>query len=227
MYKILIVDDEAKIREVLVEYAEYEGFIPDQARDGAEAVEKCGKNDYDLVLTDIVMPKLDGLSAIKEIKKISDIPVIILSAKGEEQDILSGFETGADDYVVKPFSPKEVMARINAVLKRYSLKKESASEIPIKFDGLEIDISGRKVLIDGEKAELTPKEYALLFYFAKNKGVALSRKKILSDVWGESFKGNARTVDTHVKMLRGNLKKYKKFVTTARGFGYKFDVSEK
>ena len=225
MYKVLIVDDEAKIREVIAEYAEFEGFEPDQASDGMEAVAKCKQNDYDIVLMDVMMPKLDGFSAVKEIRKIKDIPVIMLSARGEEYDKLFGFEIGADDYVVKPFSPKEVMARINAILKRnYSSKSVKNSNASLKFDGLEIDMLGRNVYVDGQKAELTPKEYELLFYMVNNRGIALSREKLLSDVWGYDFYGDDRTVDTHIKMLRSNLKDYRKFIITLRGMGYKFEV---
>lgn len=224
MYKILIVDDEQKIREVLAEYAEFEGFESDQASDGMEAVLKCKQNDYDIILMDVMMPKLDGFSAVKEIRKIKDIPVIMLSARGEEYDKLFGFEIGADDYVVKPFSPKEVMARINAVLKRNCAKSNPQANATLKFEGLEIDMLGRNVYVDGEKAELTPKEYELLFYMVNNKGIALSREKLLSDVWGYDFYGDDRTVDTHVKMLRSNLKDYRKFIVTLRGMGYKFEI---
>lgn len=225
MYKILIVDDEQKIREVLAEYAEFEGYTSDQASDGMEAVLKCKQNDYDIIIMDVMMPKLDGFSAVKEIKKIKDIPVIMLSARGEEYDKLFGFEIGADDYVVKPFSPKEVMARINAVLKRnIQVSTTINSNNSIKYDGLEIDMLGRNVYVDGQKAELTPKEYELLFYMVNNKGIALSREKLLSDVWGYDFYGDDRTVDTHIKMLRSNLKEYRKFIVTLRGMGYKFEV---
>ena len=225
MYKILIVDDEEKIREVLSEYAEFEGYEPDEAADGMEAVEKVKDKDYDLVIMDVMMPKLDGYSAVKEIKKIKDIPIIMLSARGEEYDKLFGFEIGIDDYVVKPFSPKEVMARINAVLKRKnSTIQEKRNASALKFDGLEIDMLGRNVYVDGEKAELTPKEYELLFYMVNNNGIALSREKLLQDVWGYDFFGDDRTVDTHVKMLRGNLKQYRKFIVTLRGMGYKFEA---
>ncbi len=225
MYKILIVDDEQKIREVLAEYAEFEGYTSDQASDGMEAVLKCKQNDYDIIIMDVMMPKLDGFSAVKEIKKIKDIPVIMLSARGEEYDKLFGFEIGADDYVVKPFSPKEVMARINAVLKRnIQVSTTKNSNNSIKYDGLEIDMLGRNVYVDGQKAELTPKEYELLFYMVNNKGIALSREKLLSDVWGYDFYGDDRTVDTHIKMLRSNLKEYRKFIVTLRGMGYKFEV---
>ena len=225
MYKILIVDDEEKIREVLAEYAEFEGFESDQAADGMEAVNKCKNNDYDIILMDIMMPKLDGYSAVKEIRKFKDIPVIMLSARGEEYDKLFGFEIGADDYVVKPFSPKEVMARVNAVLKRNNQSKNNKNaNSAVKFEGLEIDMLGRNVFVDGQKAELTPKEYELLFYMVNNKGIALSREKLLSDVWGYDFYGDDRTVDTHIKMLRSNLKEYRKFIVTLREMGYKFEV---
>lgn len=225
MYRILIVDDEAKIREVLAEYAEFEGFASDQAADGMEAVNKCKNEDYDLILMDIMMPKLDGYSAVKEIRKFKDIPVIMLSARGEEYDKLFGFEIGADDYVVKPFSPKEVMARVNAVLKRNAqAKSPKQNNYVLKFEGLEIDMLGRNVFVDGVKAELTPKEYELLFYMVNNKDIALSREKLLSDVWGYDFYGDDRTVDTHIKMLRSNLKEYRKFIVTLRGMGYKFEV---
>ena len=228
MYKILIVDDEQKIREVIAEYAEFEGYTSDQAADGMEAVLKCKQNDYDIILMDVMMPKLDGFSAVKEIKKIKDIPVIMLSARGEEYDKLFGFEIGADDYVVKPFSPKEVMARINAVLKRNNNSTAIKHANPsIKYDGLKIDMLGRNVYVDGEKAELTPKEYELLFYMVNNKGIALSREKLLSDVWGYDFYGDDRTVDTHIKMLRSNLKDYRRYIVTLRGMGYKFEVWKK
>lgn len=224
MYRILIVDDEAKIREVLAEYAEFEGYQADQAADGMEAVAKCRQNDYDIIIMDIMMPKLDGFSAVKEIKKFKNVPVIMLSARGEEYDKLFGFEIGADDYVVKPFSPKEVMARINAILKRNAAATAAAMRPLLKFEGLEIDMTGRNVYVDGAKATMTPKEYELLFYMVKNAGIALSREKLLSDVWGYDFYGDDRTVDTHVKMLRSNLKEYRKFIVTLRGMGYKFEV---
>ena len=222
MYKILIVDDEPKIREVLAEYAEFEGYESDQAGDGMEAVAKCRQND--IIIMDIMMPKLDGFSAVKEIKKTKNIPVIMLSARGEEYDKLFGFEIGADDYVVKPFSPKEIMARINAVMKRRTKVDPTNSRETIKFEGLEIDMVGRNVYVDGQKAVLTPKEYELLFYMVKNSGIALSREKLLSDVWGYDFYGDDRTVDTHIKMLRSNLKEYRKFIITLRGMGYKFEA---
>ena len=168
------------------------------------------------------MPQLDGFSAVKEIKKTKDIPVIMLSARGEEYDKLFAFELGVDDYVTKPFSPKEVMARIQAVTKRKAKKQDGNA--PLKFEGLEIDMIGRNVYVDGVKAELTPKEYELLFYLVRNKGIALTREKLLCDVWGFDFYGDDRTVDTHIKMLRSNLKDYRKFIVTLRGLGYKFEI---
>ena len=220
--RVLIVDDEAMIREVLREYVEFEGNEAFEAEDGMEAVRLCRENDYDVILLDVMMPHLDGFSAVKEIKKSKDIPVIMLSARGEEYDKLFAFELGVDDYVTKPFSPKEVMARINAVTKR-RIVAPAGNEI-LKYEGLEIDLAGRNVYVDGVKAELTPKEYELLFYLVRNKGIALSREKLLYDVWGFDFYGDDRTVDTHIKMLRSNLKDYRKFIVTLRGLGYKFEV---
>ncbi len=219
--KVLIVDDEEMIRGVLKEYVEFEGGTAYEAVDGMQAVKLCRENDFDIILMDVMMPKLDGFSAVKEIKKIKNIPVIMLSARGEEYDKLFGFEIGADDYVTKPFSPKEVMARIHAVLKRGV--SDNTNDL-MTFEGLTIDIAGRNVYVDGEKAELTPKEYEILFYFVKNKGIALTREKLLMDVWGFDFYGDDRTVDTHIKMLRSNLKQYRKFIVTLRGLGYKFEV---
>lgn len=223
--KILIVDDEEMIRGVLREYVEFEGYEADEAEDGMEAVRKCKESHYDLILMDIMMPKLDGFSAVKEIKKTKDIPVIMLSARGEEYDKLFGFELGVDDYVTKPFSPKEVMARINAIIRRRNTPAVQTRDT-MKFEGLEIDIAGRNVYVNGEKAELTPKEYELLFYMAQNNGIALSRETLLSEVWGYDFFGDDRTVDTHVKMLRSNLKEYRKFIVTLRSVGYKFEANK-
>ena len=221
--KVLIVDDEEMIRDVLKRYVEFEGNEAFEAEDGMQAVQLCKENDYDVVVMDIMMPKLDGFSAVKEIKKSKDLPVIMLSARSEEYDKLFAFELGVDDYVTKPFSPKEVMARINAVTKRHASKTEANNGV-VRYEGLEIDQVGRNVYVDGEKATLTPKEYELLFYLVRNKGIALSREKLLYDVWGFDFYGDDRTVDTHIKMLRGNLKEYRKFIVTLRGHGYKFEV---
>ena len=225
--KVLVVDDEVKIRAVIKEYAEFEGYEIDEAADGMEAIAKCRATDYDIIIMDIMMPKLDGYSAVKEIKKIKNIPVIMLSARGEEYDKLFGFEIGVDDYVVKPFSPKELMARINAVITRS--KSNGVSNVPQEkyvYEGLEIDMLGRNVYVDGEKKDLTPKEYELLQYFVLNKNIALSREKILNEVWGYDFFGEDRTVDTHVKMLRNNLGQYRDKIVTVRGMGYKFEIKK-
>ena len=222
MYKILVVDDEVNIRRVVREYAEFEGYEVAEAENGMEAVEMVKSEDFDLIVMDIMMPKLDGFSTCKEIKKYKTIPVIMLSARGEEYDKLFGFELGIDDYVVKPFSPKELMARIKAVLKRNNVSESTVPE-KLVFEGLEIDIAGREVYVDGEKASMTPKEYDLLFYLVKNKNLALTRDKLLEEVWGYDFFGDDRTVDTHIKMLRHSLGQYRKFIVTLRGMGYKFE----
>lgn len=223
--KVLVVDDEANIRNVLKEYAEFEGYEVEEACDGMQAVNICREKDFDIIIMDVMMPKLDGFSAIKEIKKNKNIPVLMLSARGEEYDKLFGFEIGIDDYVVKPFSPKEVMARIVAITSRAN---NTAKEIDKKqdkyiYEGLEVDMLGRVVVVDKEKKELTPKEYELLVYLIKNKNIALSREKILNEVWGYDFFGEDRTVDTHVKMLRNSIGKYRNRITTIRGMGYKFE----
>lgn len=225
MSKILIVDDEINIRRVVREYAEFEGYEVSEAENGMEAVEIIKDEDFDLIVMDIMMPKLDGFSTCKEIKKYKSIPVIMLSARGEEYDKLFGFELGIDDYVVKPFSPKELMARIKAVIKRNGRKENDIPE-KIKFEGLEIDLAGREVYVDGSKAAMTPKEYDLLFYLVKNKNLAMTRDKLLEEVWGYDFFGDDRTVDTHIKMLRNSLGPYRKFIVTLRGMGYKFEYGQ-
>lgn len=225
MYRILVVDDEVNIRRVVREYAEFEGYEVAEAENGMEAVEMVKSGDFDLIVMDIMMPKLDGFSTCKEIKKYKSVPVIMLSARGEEYDKLFGFELGIDDYVVKPFSPKELMARIKAVLKRNSVSESPVPE-KLAYEGLEIDIAGREVYVDGEKASMTPKEYDLLFYLVKNKNLALTRDKLLEEVWGYDFFGDDRTVDTHIKMLRNSLGQYRKFIVTLRGMGYKFEYSQ-
>ena len=223
MAKILVVDDEPKIREVIREYSEFYGHEVTEAADGMAAVGLCKMNDYDLIIMDIMMPKLDGYSACKEIRKVKDTPIIMLSAKSEEYDKLFGFELGIDDYVVKPFSPKELMARVNAVLSRRTAAQPAAQDVLV-FDGLEINIPARTVTIDGEKVDLTPKEYDLLFYLVENRNIALSRDKLLSDIWGYDFYGDDRTIDTHIKNLRNNLGKYRDYIVTLRGVGYKFEA---
>lgn len=227
MYRILVVDDEENIREVIKEYAEFEGHQVSEACDGMQAIEMVKNNDYDIIIMDVMMPRLDGYSACKEIRKIKQIPVLMLSARGEEYDKLFGFEIGIDDYVVKPFSPKEVMARVNAIVKRnQGAKQASAAPAPetVKFGGLEINFTSRDVYIDGVKANLTPKEYDLLFYLVRNKNIALTRNKLLEEVWGYDFFGDDRTIDTHIKMLRNNLGPYRNYIVTLRGMGYKFEA---
>ena len=222
--RILVVDDEEKIRHVIREYAEFEGYKVSEAKDGMEAISKCKEEDFDIIIMDIMMPKLDGFSAIKEIRKTKNTPVLMLSARGEEYDKLFGFEIGIDDYVVKPFSPKEVMARINAILSRSNKKEEeSPTEGKYVYKGLEVDMLARNVYVDGVKKELTPKEFELLQYLIINKNIALSREKILNEVWGYDFFGEDRTVDTHVKMLRNSIGKYRDNIITVRGMGYKFE----
>ncbi|MDO5150253.1 MAG: response regulator transcription factor [Oscillospiraceae bacterium] len=225
MNKILVVDDEINIRLVVKEYAEFEGYEVKEAENGMQAIEMVKSEDFDLIIMDVMMPKLDGYSACKEIKKIKNIPVIMLSARGEEYDKLFGFEIGIDDYVVKPFSPKELMARIKVVIKRNSGKAETPSD-KYKFEGLEIDMAGREVYVNGEKVSMTPKEYDLLFFLVKNKNLAMSRDKLLESVWGYDFFGDDRTVDTHIKMLRNSLGEYRKFIITLRGMGYKFEAEQ-
>ena len=224
MAKLLIADDEANIREVVREYAEFGGHELDEAGDGMEAVSMCREKQYDLIILDIMMPKLDGFSACKEIRKNSNVPIIMMSARSEEYDKLFGFELGIDDYVTKPFSPKELMARVQAVLARTGAPKEENASETMVFDGLEIDIPGRSVSVDGAKIDLTPKEYDLLFYLVRNKNLALSRNQLLQDVWGYDFFGDDRTIDTHIKNLRNNLGPYRDMIVTLRGAGYKFET---
>ncbi|CAC9929696.1 putative transcriptional regulatory protein ResD [Aedoeadaptatus coxii] len=219
MYKILVVDDEAKIREVIRTYAEFEGYEVIEAVDGMEAVEICHDEDFDVIVMDIMMPRLDGFSAYKEIKKEKDIPVLMLSARGEEYDKLYGFEIGIDDYVVKPFSPKELMARLSVIIKRHQHVRENHL---LEFDGLAIDLDGREVYVDHKPVEMTPKEFDLLVFIAENQNIALSREKLLNKVWGYDFYGDDRTVDTHIKMLRNSIEPYRDYIVTVRGVGYKF-----
>lgn len=225
MYKALIVDDEPNIRAVIREYLEFEGHDAEEAGDGMEAVRMCRENDYDIIIMDAMMPKLDGFSACKEIRKIKNIPVLMLSARGEEYDKLFGFEMGVDDYVVKPFSPKELIARVNVIVTRNRGKMAVPDmEGTLIFGGLKIDTLGHNVFIDGQKLELTPKEYDLLVYLAQNKGIAQTRDKLLNAVWGYDFFGDDRTVDAQIKLLRSNLGPYRDYIVTLRGVGYKFEV---
>ena len=228
MYHVLVVDDEARIRSIIKKYAEFEGYKVTEAADGMEAVYLCRTMEFDIVIMDIMMPELDGFSACREIRKNSQVPIIMLSARGEEYDKITGFELGIDDYVTKPFSPKELMLRIGAVMKRVksvmpqSKKKEN---VVVSFDegGLVVDITARIVYIDNERVEMSPKEYDLLFYMIENRNIALSREKLISDVWGYDFFGDIRTLDTHVKLLRKSLGRYARMIVTLRGVGYRFE----
>lgn len=227
MYKILVVDDEEMIRKLICKYAEFEGHSVCEAVNGMDAVIKASKESFDIIIMDIMMPELDGFSASREIRKASSVPIIMLSARGEEYDKINAFEIGIDDYVVKPFSPKELMLRVDAIMKRInnsSKKEESKNEIiSMANGGLVADLTARIVYIDGERIDMSPKEYELFFYMLKNKNIALSRDKLLSDVWGYDFFGDDRTLDTHIKILRKSLGKYSDFIVTIRGLGYRFE----
>ncbi len=225
MANILIVDDEARIRELIRKYAEFEGHAVKEAADGISAVNICRQNSFDIIIMDIMMPELDGFSATKEIRRFSDTPIIVLSARGEEYDKINGFGLGIDDYVVKPFSPKELMLRIAAILNRTKEKapKEEENKDIYSVEGLKIDFTARIVYIDGKEAKLSPKEYELLFYLVRNRNIALSREKLICEVWGYDFFGGDRTLDTHIKLLRRSLSDYGRFIVTLRGIGYRFD----
>lgn len=230
MYNILVVDDEEMIRRLIAKYAAFEGHTVAEAGDGMEAVRLCREAKYDILIIDIMMPELDGFSACREIRKFSDIPIIMLSARGEEYDKINGFSLGVDDYVVKPFSPKELMLRVEAVMKRVRTSAKqtetaSANEI-VELGGLKADLTARIVYIDGERAEMSPKEYELFFYMLKNRNIALSRDKLLSEVWGYDYFGDDRTLDTHIKLLRRSLGKYADYIVTLRGVGYRFDTGK-
>lgn len=226
MSKILIVDDEYRIRQLIRKYAEFEGYEVDEAVDGMQAIEVCHKNEFDLIIMDVMMPELDGFSACREIRKFTQTPIIMLSARGEEYDKIHGFELGSDDYVVKPFSPKELMMRVNAVIKRSGGSAqggEQKNEV-FEFEGLKVDFSARIVTVDGERVEMTPKEYDLFFFMVRNKGLALTREKLISEVWGYDFFGDERTLDTHIKLLRKSLGEYSRCIVTLRGVGYRFET---
>ncbi len=220
--RVLVVDDEKLIRDVIKEYLLLENMKVDEAENGLQAVDEVKHNDYDIIIMDIMMPKMDGYTACREIKKIKDIPFIMLSARGEEYDKLIGFDLGIDDYVTKPFSPKELVARIKVITKR----KDVVNNI-FEIEGVRLDDVAHDVYVDGKKIYLTPKEYELLKYFFDNKNIALSRENLLNHVWGFDFYGDDRTVDTHVKTLRKHLGKYKDLIVTVRGMGYKLEYEEK
>lgn len=222
--RILIVDDEDRIREMIKEYISLEGYAADEAPDGIEALKLLEENQYSLVILDVMMPKMDGWSTCREIRKSSDVPVIMLTARGEEYDKLFGFELGVDDYIVKPFSPKELLARMKAIIRRRAAAGSSAREDKASYGGLVIEFDSRNVYIDGNIVNLTPKEYELLSFFARNPNRVFSREQLLSSVWGYDFAGDDRTVDTHIKMLREHLKEYRHYIVTVWGTGYKFEM---
>ncbi|MBE6620684.1 MAG: response regulator transcription factor [Ruminococcaceae bacterium] len=229
MYHILVVDDEVRIRTIIKKYAEFEGHTVSEAGNGMDAVLMCRANTYDLIIMDIMMPELDGFSACREIRKVCQTPIIMLSARGEEYDRINGFEVGIDDYVMKPFSPKELMLRVGAIMKRVqksAQEKEAGRRnevIELDGGGLRADITARLVYIDGERVEMSPKEYDLFFYLLTNRNIALSREKLICEVWGYDFYGDARTLDTHIKLLRRSLGRYSSYIVTLRGVGYRFE----
>lgn len=223
MERILVVDDEEKIRAIIRKYGEFEGYEVTEACDGMEAVEICRRQDFDVIILDVMMPELDGFSTCREIKKIKDIPVIMLSARGEEYDRIHGFELGIDDYVVKPFSPRELMMRVKVVIGRKSDKNMQNGHEVFQAEGLLVDFTGRTVTVDGKRVDMSPKEYDLLFYMVKNRNIALSRERLITEVWGYDYYGDDRTLDTHIKLLRSSLGDYRRFLVTLRGVGYRFE----
>ena len=222
--KLLVVDDEARIRELIKKYATFEQYDVTEAENGMQAVELCRQQDFDLIIMDVMMPDLDGFSACREIRKTSAVPILMLSARGEEYDKLHGFELGIDDYVVKPFSPKELMMRVGAILKRSGAKSESREVVDI--GDLRVDFTARWVTLEGKPLDLSPKEYDLLFYLVRNRGIALTREKLLSEIWGYDFFGDDRTLDTHIKLLRKSLGPYSSGIVTLRGVGYRFAMGQ-
>jgi DNA-binding response OmpR family regulator len=227
MAKILICDDEAGLRLVIKRYAVFEGHEVFEACDGIEAIALCRKEQFDIIIMDIMMPELDGFSTVQEIRKTADTPVIMLSARGEEYDKVLGFEVGADDYVVKPFSSKEIMLRVNAILRRTARNATATPDhnghVVFELDDFKVDMTAYKVFVDGKKADLSPKEYDLLFFLIRNKGIAIPRERILTEVWGFDYFGDDRTLDTHMKLLRKHMGDYAYLITTLRGLGYRFD----
>jgi len=224
--KILVVDDEPKIRELIGQYLTVAGYETEFAKDGIEALNIIAKGDIDMVILDVMMPFMDGITCLKEMRSRGfKTPVIILSAKGEEYDKITGFEAGTDDYIVKPFSPKELMARIKAVAMRANPELTENNEKYI-FGDLVIDVPSHSIKIKGEYINVTPKEFDLLVCLVQNKGVALSRERILLKVWNYDYFGEDRTVDTHIKMLRSHLGEYRDCIQTVWGVGYKFEPKE-
>ena len=224
MYKVLVVDDESHIRSIIRKYGEFEGYQVYEAENGEQAIEDCYNHRHDIIIMDIMMPGLNGFDAVKEIRKTNNVPIIMLSARGEEYDRIFGFETGIDDYVVKPFSTKELMMRIKAILKRVYGEEYHQDNHQYIYEGLKIDFIARRVFIDEEEIILSPKEYSLLVYMVKNKGIAITREQFIRDVWGYDFYGDDRTLDTHIKLLRKSLKQYSTLISTLRGVGYRFET---
>lgn len=222
--RILIVDDEALIRDLIKEYVSLENFTVDEAADGQLGLELFQRQHYDLIILDVMMPIMDGWSLCREIRKVSQVPIIMLSARGEEYDKLLGFELGVDDYLTKPFSPKELLARIKAILRRTAGNDSGPQAV---FEGLRLDFDSHSVKVDGQLISLTPKEYELLSFFARNPRRVFSREQLLDSVWGYDYAGDTRTVDTHVKMLRESLGVYRTYIVTVWGTGYKFEVGGK
>lgn len=220
---LLVVDDECRIRDLIRKYAAFEGYAVDEAANGMEAIEKFSKGNYDLIIMDVMMPELDGFSTCREIRRTSQVPVIMLSARGEEYDRIHGFELGVDDYVVKPFSPRELMMRVSAILKRSAAATTANDNDRVVMGDLVVDFTARQVSLHGENLSLSPKEYDLLFYMVRNRGIALTREKLISDVWGYDFFGDDRTLDTHIKLLRKSLGDYADRISTLRGVGYRFE----
>lgn len=224
--KILVADDETRIRELIKKYALFEGHTVDEACDGMQAVSMARNNDYDIIIMDVMMPEMDGFSAAREIRKHKDVPMLMLSARGEEYDRIHGFELGVDDYVVKPFSPRELMLRLEAIVARSGRGDKDKAEVREVFekDELSIDFSARIVKVNGETVQLSPKEYDLLFYLVRNRNIALSRDRLIREVWGYDFFGDDRTLDTHIKLLRRSLGDASRLIVTLRGVGYRFEA---
>lgn len=225
--RILVVDDEKRIVDLVRLYLEREGFIVDEAFEGQQALDMISSVSYDLIILDLMLPVIDGWTVCKQIREKYDTPVIMLTARGEEFDKVLGFELGADDYVVKPFSPRELTARVKALLRRMASKQDYEAEALI-FPELVIDPAARVVKVDGKEVALTPKEFDLLYFLAKNKGKAFNREKLLKEVWGYDFYGSLRTVDTHIKQLREKLGRSRaaSYINTVWGIGYKFEVEK-
>ena len=224
--KILLVDDEERIRDMIREYTSLEEFHIDEASDGVEALKLFKQSQYSLIVLDVMMPRMDGWSVCREIRKTSQVPIIMLTARGEEYDKLCGFELGVDDYIIKPFSPKELLARMKAIIRRSSSAGDSTPKGDrASFEGLVVEFNSRNVYVDRNIVSLTPKEYELLSFFVHNPNMVFSRDQLLNSVWGYDFIGDDRTVDTHIKMLRESLGIYRKFIVTVWGTGYKFEAN--